>query len=257
LAFLADGVDTNGPAAFAEVFFPGGSYGRAVNGVGVGSTPTVVLFNQYPNVTALQLYGITDPGGIAWDDFEFHFEYWTPYWWDLESHPGGMAPDLAYPGGSIGEWEWGVATYPPEVAAHSGQKVWGTDLDGSAYDGSPNSHVLRWQDVTLDGQPGAPWSLEWWDWYGGDGFLDGRVVKVDDGSSTTDVFEGTDDQRLWQRHEISLAPWAGQTVDILFVLGTCCGTTPSDGWYLDDVKITDASFVFVDGFEDGSTSAWQ
>jgi hypothetical protein len=79
LAFLADGVDTNGPAGFAEVFVSGGPYGRAISGVGVGSTSTVELFNQYPDVTALQLHAITNPGRIARDDFEFHFRYWAPY----------------------------------------------------------------------------------------------------------------------------------------------------------------------------------
>jgi hypothetical protein len=72
LSFKAAGVDDVGPVATVNVFESGGSSNTVtIEGPGRLGTPVVVDLTAYQNVTRIEIVGITDTNGIAWDDFEF------------------------------------------------------------------------------------------------------------------------------------------------------------------------------------------
>ncbi|MBN1659657.1 MAG: PKD domain-containing protein [Anaerolineae bacterium] len=136
--------------------------------------------------------------------------------WDFEIDGGGFARDLA------GEWQWGTPTYPPGLAAHSGDRVWGTDLHGDADDTVGHHRLSR--PVSLPTHPNGIY-LSWWDWYGAE-VSDCTRVYVD----ATPVYERCDtDQRRWTHHVLDLSAWAGQTVNLEFDLEVCCDNPGPDG----------------------------
>jgi hypothetical protein len=72
LTFHAIGVDATGPVASVNVYVNGALAGTvAVNGVGDPLTPVKVDLTAFHDVTRIELVGITDPNGLAWDDFVF------------------------------------------------------------------------------------------------------------------------------------------------------------------------------------------
>ena len=148
---------------------------------------------------------------------------------DLEPDNGGFT---AVP---PGEWQWGTATYPADLIppAHSGVNVWGTDLTGDADDGIGN-HILT-QSIALPGTP--PVELTWWDWYG-DEASDYRQIWVD-GALFYEFPTGN--QRSWEFQTLDISAYAGQTVDIDFNLEVCCAAPGPDGWYIDDIGITECT----------------
>jgi hypothetical protein len=83
LSFSAIAVDNLGPVANVNVY-ESGVLSATVPVVGVG-TPTVpvrVDLTSYNNVTRVELVGITDAGGMGWDDFVFCLgssASWTNY----------------------------------------------------------------------------------------------------------------------------------------------------------------------------------
>lgn len=81
-------------------------------------------------------------------------------------------------------------------------------------------------------------------------------------STGTPSFTGSD--LAWGEHGASLAPWAGQSVEIRWNFSTD-GSETAEGWYVDDIAITHAqvpaacapdSGLFVDDFESGGAAAW-
>jgi len=61
----------------------------------------------------------------------------------------------------------------------------------------------------------------------------------------------------WTKAVVDLAPYAGQTIQLRFRLGSDTGTG-REGWYIDDVEVTScaANLIFQDGFEVGTTARW-
>ncbi|MCI0399346.1 MAG: carboxypeptidase regulatory-like domain-containing protein [Chloroflexi bacterium] len=150
------------------------------------------------------------------------------YFEDFEAGDGGY---VAGPG----EWEWGIPTFPPGLTAHSGVNVWGTDLNGSADDVVPpnNEHVLT---ATLS-VPAGGGVLQWWDYFRSNDGGDQRQVRVN-GTTVWDsgLLEAF---QPWTKQAVDLSAWAGQTVDVAFVLAVSGGNPGPDGWYFDDVSIAE------------------
>ena len=81
---------------------------------------------------------------------------------------------------------------------------------------------------------------------------------------TGDYFTGTD--ASYDAYQASLAAWSGQQVMLRWRLSSD-GYVEEDGWWVDDITITDVSVpgecssaptptVFSDGFESGGVDAW-
>jgi len=79
---------------------------------------------------------------------------------------------------------------------------------------------------------------------------------------TGDFFNGTN--TTWSEYTASLVVWADSDVLLRFVLSTD-GSVVGDGWWVDDISITDVAVagecttqfgLFADGFESGDTTGW-
>lgn len=141
---------------------------------------------------------------------------------DFEADDGGFVANTP-----PGEWEWGIPSYPAGIAAHSGTKVWGTNLVSNTI-GDAGPHLLT---KTLTLPSGSP-LLGWWDWYD-TGWSGNRRVWIDGDA----VYDGFSDQPYWDYHKVDLSAWAGLTVTIVFDLTISDGDSSPDGWYIDDVSI--------------------
>ena len=147
-------------------------------------------------------------------------------YWGLEGDDGGFAD------GGDGEWEWGAPdpAYPLGPRhAHSGERVWGTDLDADARD-IGDDHILV-RTLELPDDPKGLY-LHWWDWFDED-YSDVRQIIVDGDI----VWRDYTAQPYWASHAVDLSEWAGETVELAFELSTCCGAPGPAGWYIDDISL--------------------
>jgi len=72
LSFLAVGSNASGTQALVDVFVNNALASTVnVNVGGIFNTPDLVNLNSFSNVTSIRIHGITDPGGLGWDDFSF------------------------------------------------------------------------------------------------------------------------------------------------------------------------------------------
>ncbi len=156
-------------------------------------------------------------------------------------------------------WEWGTPTQSTGPSgAHSGVKVWGTDLDAN-YPASCNNKL----DTPLFVVP--PYAeLGFWHWYDTEASYDGCNIKIStDGGSTWTVltpaggYTGTANtanplypepiwtghvQKYWEEETVDLSAYSGQEVKIRFHFGSDT-SVQYPGWFIDDVGITSSSWI--------------
>jgi len=186
--------------------------------------------------------------------------YHTLYEFDFETSDGGFMSH-----GIL--WEWGTPVVGPSVA-HSGDKLWGTDLDDE-YSNNANAW-LRSPEIDLSGfskNGDTVIALEFWQWYDIESGFDGGNVKIStDGGTSWRIldtepyytgtasygnagipnepcFTGTD--TTWHRVICDLTPYAGDTVIIKFHFGSDFSIAKA-GWYIDDVAIKYAILTGVE-----------
>ena len=178
---------------------------------------------------------------------------------DFEESNGGMVPDPPENG-----WEWGIPLVGPD-SAHSGEKCWGTNLDGN-YDNDADwsltlqvpLYEIRWP------------LLRFYTWYkfeaGFYGTLpDGGNIKVsaDSGATWTVVtpvggYDGTigdhnpfmpgepafgDNETgdFWHEIIVPLYDFAGNpTIWVKFEMASDNAIT-NRGWYIDDIRLAEDS----------------
>ena len=156
-------------------------------------------------------------------------------------------------------WEWGTPTQSTgPSSAHSGVKVWGTDLDAN-YPASCNNKL----DTPLILIP--PFAeLTFWHWYDTEVSYDGGNIKIsNDGGSTWTVltpaegYTGTANsanplypepiwtghvQKFWEKETVDLSAYSGQNVMIRFHFGSDT-SVQYPGWFIDDVGISSSSWI--------------
>ncbi|MBI1851106.1 MAG: hypothetical protein HYR85_12250 [Planctomycetes bacterium] len=77
LRFFGGGDDGVGAVATVNVYSLGVAAGSvAVQGNGNFTDPFFVDLTSFANVTRIEIVAITDPGGVAWDDFTFDVQSW-------------------------------------------------------------------------------------------------------------------------------------------------------------------------------------
>jgi len=148
----------------------------------------------------------------------------TPAWSnDFESDDGGWMADQWGD-----EWQWGVPTYPPTLTAHSGVKVWGTNLDGPVTN-TIWAHTLF---KTLAIPPEGHTRLTWWEWVG---INPAQTRELNIG----EVWLYLTDAPIyaWTSQHIDLSAYRGQTITLRLALYMCCETTLQPGWYIDDMVL--------------------
>ncbi|MCU0850797.1 MAG: immune inhibitor A [Candidatus Thermoplasmatota archaeon] len=156
-------------------------------------------------------------------------------------------------------WEWGTPTQSTgPTGAHSGVKVWGTDLDAN-YPSSCNNKL----DTPLFTVPSFA-ELVFWHWYDTEASYDGCNVKIStDGGSTWAVltpeggYTGNANsanplypepiwtghvQKYWEEETIDLSAYNGMEVKIRFHFGSDT-SVQYPGWFIDDVGIISSSWI--------------
>ena len=176
---------------------------------------------------------------------------------DLEENDGGFAT------GGESDWEWGIPTSGP-ASAHSGAKVWATNLSGPYRDVSDSRLDILGIDLT--DYVGA--RLTFYHWYrsesisgvlfdggnvkialeGGpyqvltpDQGYDGSLVPVGNPIGGERAYGGTAGAGdFWHQESFDVSPYAHHTAALRFHFGSN-ETVTDQGWYIDDVEIRLAS----------------
>ena len=161
---------------------------------------------------------------------------------DFESSNGGLIP--------AGEWQWGAPSFP--VTPYSGEKVWGTVLDGNYSNGTTSILELPPLDLTAFSHAGLTFQHSMLS----EPHYDGGVVEVttdgvawnvlypdgdyDDPSLDATQRPGfTGGDGTWRMAEFDLGTYvgtAGARVRLRFASDV--GVT-GPGWYIDDLQVVD------------------
>lgn len=148
-------------------------------------------------------------------------------------------------------WEHGVPTSGPN-AAHSGNKVWATNLAGDYVNGT--SATLT---TPVYPTPVAPdTALSFWSWFAAESCCDPGYVEIStDGGAywqTVEYLSGWSAQ--WSLRSYSLLNFSGESLRVRFRFHSD-GSITGPGWYIDDFRITGLEtrvrFIVGDGDEDG------
>ncbi|GAB1468587.1 hypothetical protein MASR2M64_13240 [Candidatus Cloacimonadota bacterium] len=159
---------------------------------------------------------------------------------DFESDNGLFVASPASNG-----WEWGVSSQ----GAHSGNKIWGTLLNGQ-YPANAN-YTLTTPSALI----GTNVSLEFWHKYNTELNYDGGQVKISTNNGSTwtlinpvggypnanvSALAGAGyagDSGTWVQASFNLSAYANQYVRFQFIFKSDTGVQ-SDGWFIDDVHTT-------------------
>ncbi|WP_284036571.1 S8 family serine peptidase [Neobacillus sp. 114] len=151
---------------------------------------------------------------------------------DFESNPDGWT---SY--GAMNSWQWGVPTNGPR-AAYSGEKVYATNLTGN-YDSRANANL---QMPPIDLPEGNSY-LQFKQWYELERNYDyGHVFVSTDGVNWVQKLRVNNLSNGWIDGEVNLSEYAGQRIYIAFNL-TTDGSVVKQGWYIDDVKLTNTALA--------------
>jgi bacillopeptidase F len=151
---------------------------------------------------------------------------------DFESEPTGWTSS-----GKNNHWERGIPTSGPETAV-SGEKVYATNLAGN-YNNLGNMTLLMPAIDLGDG----PAYLQFKQWYDLEYRYDlGHVFVSTDLKNWEQKLRINGTTTGWTDGEIDLSEYAGQRIYVAFNLTTDFGVS-KDGWYLDDVRLTDTALA--------------
>ncbi|MFD2046407.1 S8 family serine peptidase [Ornithinibacillus salinisoli] len=149
---------------------------------------------------------------------------------DFESNPVGWTSS-----GANNSWEWGEPTSGPGEAA-SGVNVYATNLAGQ-YDNNTDATLVM---PPIDLPEGESF-LQFNHWYNIENNWDYGYVQIStDQENWTELVELTNVSDGWEAAEFDLSDYSGERVYIAFNLDTD-GSVLRDGWYIDDVALSDTS----------------
>ncbi len=159
---------------------------------------------------------------------------YLPYTADFEPNNGGFAA------GGTTTWAWGTPASGPGNA-HSGTKVWATNLAGN-YNNSEDGYAVS-PPIDLSGLepgPGDPLLLEWWQWLQTEANYDYASVEVRGGGTDWTVVYGPVSGAIdpaWTQHVVDISAFAGAGDFQVRFHFTSDGSVVYPGWYVDDVSV--------------------
>lgn len=210
-----------------------------------------VLATQYPDGGAtgpVTSYTDTSFDAAASGNKYYRVAYVPPpalFEEDFESGANGWSVVAGAGDSGSTAWELGTPVNGPG-AAHSGDNVYGTDLDGD-YAFNTNT-ILRSPLIDLTNVPAA--TLEFWFFMDiepaeGGTFFDYGEINIVDGSGTTlatAIFQSGGTTSDWRRQTVSLPTEAlGQEIRLDFRLFSDDFQPANElqqGWYIDDITLT-------------------
>ena len=208
--------------------FKSGDYAVKIAGedIAVPSFTYKWVINDYGNNTVeSDEYVVEVKAGISTGYFENFDASYAPVGWNSS--------------GANDAWEWGAPTSGPGEA-YSGENVYATNLDG-LYNSSMDA-ILVMPPVDL---PEGPSFLQFKHWHNFEESSAGRAwdyghVKIStDGVNWTNLqmFQGLSDG--WLTTEIDLSEYSGRVYLGFHTFSD--GSVNRDGWYIDDVGLTETS----------------
>ena len=146
--------------------------------------------------------------------------------------------DGGYTTAGVTSWAWGQPTSGPGHA-HSGQKVWATNLQG-AYGLNEDGYLVS-PDIDLSAHAGSAVIVAWWQTLQTERSYDfARVAVSNNGGVTWNRVYGEVSGNVdltWAEHTVSLgADYAVSNFRIRFILRTD-DSVVQPGWYVDDIGI--------------------
>ena len=150
---------------------------------------------------------------------------------DFEANDGGYTHT-----GAGDDWEWGTPTVWPYGCA-SGDKCWGTDLDGHYNDNG--DYTLTSPVIDLSAYPaGTILTARWWQAWSTERGFDYAYAEVSiNGGPWTEMWRGDGRQRDWTPMSYDISAAAGGNVQLRWRLTSDTGVN-FEGYYIDDVEIT-------------------
>jgi bacillopeptidase F len=147
---------------------------------------------------------------------------------DFESDPVGW-----YSFGAENTWQWGVPSAGPS-GANSGEKVYGTNLEGNY--GNRANMTLVMPPIDLPEESGA--YLQFMNWFNLETRYDFAHVFVStDQENWTQLLRFDGISESWTAREVDLSEYAGQRIYIGFNV-TTDGSVVRTGWYIDDIALS-------------------
>ncbi|MCA0170962.1 S8 family peptidase [Bacillus sp. RAR_GA_16] len=218
LEYNVEGEWTSTEAERVDGNYLSGTYQATIPGEGVNEPSVSYRFK------------IEDYGGHIVTTDEYQVEIipgiTTGYETDFESEPAGW---MSW--GENNSWEWGAPTVGPE--AFSGEKVYGTNLDG-AYANSANMTLMM---PPIDLQEGAAY-LHFSQWYELERNYDyGHLFISTDQENWEALREYNNLSDGWISEEVDLSSYENQRIYLAFQVETD-GSVMKQGWYIDDVSLS-------------------
>ncbi len=183
------------------------------------------------------------------------FDPWTSWGLYGNNPPAGWEIQDNSP--SLDEWEWGEPEVGPS-SGHSGDNVWGTDLDGN-YENNAD-YWLKTPMLDLSGS--ANTELNFWMWQEIEFYWDRLLVQISTNNLVwTQVALYEDFVTTWTEYTVDISSLDGAPQAwVRFVMQTDASVTYR-GAYIDDVEIIGYASVtetdlWEDDFEDGDISDW-
>ncbi|MHC0038053.1 S8 family serine peptidase [Pseudoneobacillus sp. C159] len=217
---LEDGSWVTVPAVRTSGDYKNGTYQVNIPGEAISGNAFVYKWKavDFGGNQTVNDYSVTVLPGITvgyFENFESKPEGWTSY-------------------GAENTWEWGVPTNGPR-AAFSGEKVYGTTLAGT-YKNRANMNL---QLPPIDLPEGNSY-LQFKQWYNLERNYDfGHVFVSTNGVNWTQKLRVNDLSNGWINGEVNLSEYAGQRIYVAFNL-TTDGSVAREGWFIDDVRLTDS-----------------
>lgn len=153
-----------------------------------------------------------------------------------------------------GNWQVGLPISPPDPGPLSGACA--ATVLGGRYEPRADARLIS-PPFLVPAKEECP-ELRFWQWHsfatGHFGSVEVRLVNSDGWSSLPLVVSR--DNLRWTRVNLSLADYAGQTVQVAFHLNARSSDATALGWYLDDIEVKAGCPCFTlvnrpEGFEDG------
>lgn len=240
---------TNPQTGLYEVnLLQGSSYQLVANAVSGGYQAATQLIT--PTLAAItQDFALPQDGTCSALGYQRSYVYFE----NFETSPGG------YTTHGVTSWAYGQPTSGPGYA-HSGSKVWATNLGGS-YNNNEDGYVVS-PNIDLSAHAGSAVIVTWWQYLASErGYDFARVAVSNDGGATWNKVYGEVSGPVdlaWTEHTITLdTDYAVRNFRIRFIFRSDGSMVTAPGWYLDDIGIgviplPPVTTVYTENFENGN-----
>jgi hypothetical protein len=142
------------------------------------------------------------------------------------------------------DWEWGIPQNYGPPSAYSGQKCWGTVIDGYRTNGSSTPDGYIYSHLNFYVEIAASASMSFYQWYYTSGSsYDSINVKINNGSGWQLLYTNYGESAGWELLDIDLSSFSG-LAEISLEYYSRSSISDRPGWYIDDLALLGCSMWF-------------